>query len=58
MEAFWRNGQKSTNMYGALGRKHFTQKPCRHDLVIASQPNTLDTGAMGREIESHQSIGW
>jgi hypothetical protein len=32
--------------------------PWRRGLVISSLPATVETGAMGREIESRQGIWW
>jgi hypothetical protein len=32
--------------------------PWRRGLVLSSPPATVETGAMGREIESRQGIGW
>jgi hypothetical protein len=32
--------------------------PWRRGLVVSSPPATEETGAMGREIESRQGIGW
>jgi hypothetical protein len=32
--------------------------PWRSGLVVLSPPATEETGAMGREIESRQGIGW
>jgi hypothetical protein len=33
-------------------------KPWRRGLVVLSPPATYESGAMGREIESRQGIGW
>jgi hypothetical protein len=32
--------------------------PWRRGLVVSSPPTTEETGAMGREIESRQGMGW
>jgi hypothetical protein len=32
--------------------------PLRHGLVVSSPPATVKIGAVGREIESRQGIGW
>jgi hypothetical protein len=32
--------------------------PWRRGLVVSSPPPSEETGAMGREIESRQGIGW
>jgi hypothetical protein len=38
--------------------KNFLDLPWRRGLVVSSPPNTEETGALGREIESCQGIGW
>jgi hypothetical protein len=38
--------------------KHVKNKALRHGLVVSSPPAIEEIGAMGREIESRQSIEW
>jgi hypothetical protein len=41
-----------------LENVHFLSMTWRLGLVVSSPPATEETGAMGREIESRQGIGW
>jgi hypothetical protein len=48
---------KMSNMFKVKCIDRYT-KPCRRGLVVSFPPAVKETEAMGREIESHQGIGW
>jgi hypothetical protein len=45
------------NIY-EVRNKNIMKSPWQRGLVVSCPPATEETGAMGREIESRQSMGW